>query len=284
MSELNLELDDLKPRSIEEDQDAQTYVIAGFNERFLAYLIDTLPFVLLTYTTFTFAVKYNYIVFTQKNETVWKLLWIALFILYEIIFTSGNRRTLGKKIMGIRVLKKDGSYPTVFSAFFRVTGYFISSFILNLGYIMAAFTPNKRALHDYMAGTIVVRTKSKTSAQETLILILSWAFIAFFVGSWINRTVIKISPYEKKQIEAARRTVNKIARLEEIHYRKYGFYTNDIRRLAALTGNVKAVRYEISKTLAPDSLSIASDGKVYIIKARAKNWRKTKVEISNLNN
>jgi uncharacterized RDD family membrane protein YckC len=33
----------------------------------------------------------------------------------------------------------------------------VSGFILGIGYIMAAFTENKRALHDYIAGTRVIR-------------------------------------------------------------------------------------------------------------------------------
>lgn len=258
----------------------EVFELAGFNERFLAYLIDTFPFVFLNYYTLALAIKNNYIVWNPSIDTKWKLFWIAAFIIYEVIFTSGGRRTLGKKLLGIKVINKDGGNLSVFRAFIRVIGYFISSFTINIGYIMALFNQNRRALHDFLAGSVVIRTREKSPFIEGVILVVSWACLAFLVGSWLNRTILAVTPSEQKQINEAKRTLLKLSKLQEIHYRKYGFYTNDIRRLAQLTGNVKAVRYELSKTIAEGSLEIASDGKSFVISARAKNWRKTKVEVS----
>ncbi|MCX7905228.1 MAG: RDD family protein [Elusimicrobiales bacterium] len=258
----------------------KTFFLAGFNERFLAYVIDVFPFVFLNFYTLSLAVKNNYIIYSDTIETKWKIFWILLFILYEVIFTSGGRVTLGKKILGIKVIHKNGGNLNLFQAFIRVIGYFISSFTINIGYLIALFTPNKRALHDFLASSVVIRTKEKSPFVEGVILIISWACLAFLVGSWLNRTILAVTPYEQKQINEAKRTLLKLAKLQEIHYRKYGFYTNDIKRLAELTGNVKAVRYELSKTLSEGSLEIASDGKNFIISAKAKNWRKTRVEVS----
>lgn len=258
----------------------EVYELAGFNERFLAYLIDTFPFVFLNYFTLSLAVKNNYVIYSQSIANKWKVMWIFIFILYEIIFTSGGRVTLGKKILGIKVLNKNGGSLSVFRALLRVIGYFISSFTLNLGYIISLFNRDRRALHDFIAGSVVVRTREKSSFAEGFILVVSWICLAFLVGSWLNRTVLAVTPSEQKQINEAKRTILKLAKLEEIHYRKYGFYTNDLRRLAELTGNIKAVRYELAKTLSEGSLEIATDGKNFIISARAKNWRKTKIEIT----
>ncbi|MEF3280758.1 MAG: RDD family protein [Elusimicrobiota bacterium] len=279
MNEMDLDLNDLKKDKSDEEK---VYEIAGFNERFIAYLIDVFLFIFPAYYTLTYAIKYNYVINSHSVEIKWKIFWTALFIIYEIIFTSGGRVTLGKKIMGIRVINKNGENLSFFKAFIRVLGYFIGSYLtLNLGYIIAAFNKNKRALHDIMASTIVIKTRQKSMFSEGLILVLSWGLMAFFIGQWANKTILKITPTEQKQINEAKRTLAKLAKLEEIHYRKYGFYTNDIKRLAELTGNIKAVRYEISKTLAEGSLELASDGKTFAITAKAKNWRKTRVEISN---
>lgn len=262
------------------EKNDEVFELAGFNERFLAYLIDTFPFVFLNYYTFAFALKNNYITYSDDIANKWKIFWILVFILYEVVFTSGGRVTLGKKILGIKVIHKNGGFLTPFGALLRVVGYFISSFTINLGYIMALFTKDRRTLHDYIASSVVVRTREKSPFVEGLILVMSWSCLAFLVASWLNRTVLAITPYEQKQINEAKKTLLKLSKLQEIHYRKYGFYTNDIKRLAELTGNVKAVRYELSKTLHEGSLEIASDGKSFIISAKAKNWRKTKVEVS----
>ncbi|MCX7641591.1 MAG: RDD family protein [Elusimicrobiales bacterium] len=258
----------------------EIFELAGFNERFLAYLIDTFPFVFLNFYTLGVAIKNNYVIYSDAVATKWKIFWILIFILYEVIFTSGGRVTIGKKILGIRVIHKNGGNLTPLHAFIRVIGYFISSFTINIGYIMALFNRNRRALHDFFASSVVIRTREKSPFAEGVILIISWACLAFLVGSWLNRTILAVTPSEQKQINEAKRTLLKLSKLEEIHYRKYGFYTNDIRRLAELTGNVKAVRYELSKTLSEGSLEIASDGKSFVISAKAKNWRKTKVEVS----
>ncbi len=271
------------PKSVSDplkNVDEEVYELAGFNERFLAYIIDTFPFVFLNYFTLSIAVKNNYVLYSDSLATKWKIAWLFLFILYETIFTSGGRRTVGKKILGIKVIHKNGGSLTILQAFLRVIGYFISSFTINLGYLMSLFNKNKRALHDFMASSIVVRTSQKTPFLDGLILVISWVCLAFLVANWLNRTVLALTPSEQKQINEARRTLLKLAKLEEIHYRKYGFYTNDLKRLAELTGNINAVRYEIAKTLSSGSLEIASDGKSFIIQAKAKNWRKTKVEVS----
>lgn len=276
MSKININLDDIKKTHEREE----VYEIAGFNERFLAYLIDTLPFVFLHSLTLTLAIKNNYIIYNTSIERTWKIIWIVLFIIYEIIFTSGGRRTVGKKIMGIKVVDKNAKDLNLIKALIRVIGYFISAYTLNLGYIIAAFNSQRITLHDFMASTRVIRTKEKSDFLQGLILVISWSLMAFFVANWANRTILRITPSEQKQINEAKRTLMKLSQLEEIHYRKFGFYTNDLKRLAQLTGNIKAVRYEISKTIAEGSLELASNGKMYVITAKAKNWRKTQVEVS----
>jgi hypothetical protein len=108
---------------------------------------------------------------------------------------------------------------------------------------------------------------------------VSWSLMAIFIGSWLNQTVFQISPAEKVQIRAAHRTISKLGVLEGIYMTKEGHYTNDLKRLAALTGNENAVRAELFRTLEPDTLEIASNGRKFIITAKARNWRKTEVQV-----
>lgn len=71
--------------------------------------------------------------------------------------SSSKQATLGKMALGLRVTDKYGRRIT----FARASGRYFSkllSRILMIGYIMAGFTARKQALHDMIAGTLVVRT------------------------------------------------------------------------------------------------------------------------------
>jgi len=260
-------------------------VTAGFNERFLAYVIDALPFVAVCYASFSLLLKKGLLSYSVPLESKWKFLWILAYLVYETVLSSGGRATLGKFIMGIRV-KAAGRAGSgledlgFFKALLRSLAYFLSAFTLNLGFLLALFTRNKRALHDYIAGSRVVSLRERGDAANGLIMGLSWALMAVFCWSWINQYVLKMTPFEKRQVITAYTTISKLGVLEKIYLKENGYYTNDLKRLAAITGNVKAVRAELLKNLADNSLSIASDGRGYIITAKARNWRKTEVQVT----
>ncbi|HAT72246.1 MAG TPA: hypothetical protein DCS63_05470 [Elusimicrobia bacterium] len=256
---------------------------AGFNERFLAYVIDAFPFVAGTYLSLNAMVKAGILAYTTANEWKWKLLWIGAYVVYETALSSGGRATVGKLIMNLRVRALDGGDLSVGRAFVRALAYFLSSATLNLGYLAALVTPRKRALHDYVAGSRVISLRERGDLASGLVLALSWGLMAILIGSWLNQTVLKISPAEKRQIIAAHRTISKLAKLEEIYMRREGHYTNDLKTLANMTGNVNAVRAELYKTLEPGTLAIASNGRKYRITAKARNWRKTEVQVASQN-
>ncbi|MEO0141313.1 MAG: RDD family protein [candidate division WOR-3 bacterium] len=82
---------------------------------------------------------------------------IVAYILYVIIPTGKTGQTIGKRIMGIRVVDKSGSPPGIGKAFLReVVGKLISEAIFGLGFILAAFDNQRRAWHDRITGTYVI--------------------------------------------------------------------------------------------------------------------------------
>lgn len=64
--------------------------------------------------------------------------------------------TLGKMICKIRVTDLNGERISLVKATGRFFGKYLSGFLLGVGYIMAAFTERRQALHDKMAGTLVL--------------------------------------------------------------------------------------------------------------------------------
>jgi uncharacterized RDD family membrane protein YckC len=81
-----------------------------------------------------------------------------LAIAYETYFVGRHGATLGKMVCGLRVVRSDGERVSYGRAFGRYWACQVSSIILAIGYIMAAFDSQKRALHDRMCDTRVVRT------------------------------------------------------------------------------------------------------------------------------
>ncbi len=82
---------------------------------------------------------------------------ILNWLYYSLLESSAWQATLGKKALGLEVTDLDGNRI----GFGRATGRFfakiISSIILGIGYLMAGFTEKKQALHDILAGTLVIR-------------------------------------------------------------------------------------------------------------------------------
>lgn len=75
---------------------------------------------------------------------------------YYAYFLPKNGQTPGKSIMGIRVVKMGGGGLTPVDAILRYIGYYVNSFLLMIGWIVALFTPDNRGIHDYIAGTRVI--------------------------------------------------------------------------------------------------------------------------------
>ncbi len=65
-------------------------------------------------------------------------------------------RTVGKRMFGIRVLQLDGSPMNWFEAFERAGGYAAGVATGLLGFAQVYWDPNRQAIHDKIAGTVVI--------------------------------------------------------------------------------------------------------------------------------
>jgi uncharacterized RDD family membrane protein YckC len=89
--------------------------------------------------------------------TVYPILALAQWLYFALMESSSRQATLGKMAIGIRVTDLDGNRIGFGKATGRYFAKFLSALILGIGYLMAAFTEKKQALHDILAGTLVVR-------------------------------------------------------------------------------------------------------------------------------
>ncbi len=84
---------------------------------------------------------------------------IAVACTYETFFLVKFAATPGKMALGVKVLRPDGSKLDVGRAIGRYFAKLLSAIILYIGYIMAGFDSQKRALHDMICDTRVIKTR-----------------------------------------------------------------------------------------------------------------------------
>ena len=85
------------------------------------------------------------------------LFWLATDAAYHTYFVSAHGATPGKLALGLRVVVATGAPMTVGLALGRYIASWVSTFVLCIGFIIAAFDPQKRTLHDRICSTRVVR-------------------------------------------------------------------------------------------------------------------------------
>lgn len=78
------------------------------------------------------------------------------WLYYTLMECSSKQATLGKMALGIIVTDLDGQPISFGKANGRYWGKIVSTLIFGIGFIMAGFTEKKQALHDIMAGCLVV--------------------------------------------------------------------------------------------------------------------------------
>jgi uncharacterized RDD family membrane protein YckC len=89
-------------------------------------------------------------------------LWIALWWCYFAVGWGLLGATVGKWIFGLRIVDHRGRSPIGLSrAFLRLAAYSVSSVTLGMGHLLIELRPDRRALHDVLAGTWVVRHRTR---------------------------------------------------------------------------------------------------------------------------
>lgn len=85
------------------------------------------------------------------------VLFTAIGLTYLLIFQIVLGRTLGMRVLGIRIIDVYGDRPSAGRCIARCAGYLASVATLFLGFLWIGFDSEKRGLQDWIAGTYVIR-------------------------------------------------------------------------------------------------------------------------------
>ncbi len=79
---------------------------------------------------------------------------------YQWFFLTQNHgQTIGKMLMGIRVVKLNGEPLQATDAILRYLGTYLNSAVLMLGWLWATWDEDRQGWHDKIAHTIVVKAR-----------------------------------------------------------------------------------------------------------------------------
>jgi uncharacterized RDD family membrane protein YckC len=127
---------------------------AGFWIRFVAIVIDIIILAIVN--------SFIGIIFGQGasgTSGLPALLSLAVGAAYYIVAYSRYGQSVGKLAMGIKVVDVNGGLLSPGGAGVRYIGYWVSSIILLIGYLMVIWDPRKQGLHDKMAGSFVIHVR-----------------------------------------------------------------------------------------------------------------------------
>ncbi|RBP51578.1 RDD family protein [Arenicella xantha] len=131
---------------------------AGFWIRVAATVIDTI-ILMLVIMPLMFLV-YGGDVLSEGNMSngFWDVMisYVLPAVAYIVLWVKIGG-TPGKRLLGLRIVNESTLQNLTWgAAIIRYIGYFVSMFLLFIGYIWVAFDKKKKGLHDYMGSSIVI--------------------------------------------------------------------------------------------------------------------------------
>ncbi|MBF0175259.1 MAG: RDD family protein [Magnetococcales bacterium] len=159
-----------------------TITYAGFWVRLAAVFYDSL---ILNIPTMIFGFIFGLIYYSnnpnaaaKENDSLFNLIGILVAWIYMALMESSSKQaTLGKMLLRIKVTDLSGNRLSFGRASGRYFGKTISFMILCIGFLMAGFTSKKQALHDKMAGCLVINNQETKGRKVWMIIALAIMFL-----------------------------------------------------------------------------------------------------------
>jgi uncharacterized RDD family membrane protein YckC len=244
---------------------------ARFSDRFVSYLIDTVPYA------------------AGAVGTVWVLLvpmgrpptpalvaaacsaWVTLAFGVQLV---GNMRgaTPGKALMGLRVVRRDGGGELGFGrSLVRALLWLLGSGLANAGFLLALLNRENRALHDYASGAAVVEAYGKSRGEGAAVFAAAaLAAIGLFSlnlwTAWSRPTTADL-----EAVSRARSGLVVIALVQEAHMKREGVFASSLDQLAAASGDPAQFRAAMAELYRTDSFTVEGGNRRWRVKAQARD-------------
>jgi uncharacterized RDD family membrane protein YckC len=157
---------------------------AGFWQRFFAMIPDGFIAAGLSYALAGPLVRAG---FDPMGLIVNGAAFAVFVVYYTGMQASGLQATVGKMLLGLKVTDLQGGRASPGRMLLRELGKIASAIPLFIGYLLAAFTGRKQALHDMIASTVVVKVAPAKVMLGAVAVVASavmagWLFTTFLAG------------------------------------------------------------------------------------------------------
>lgn len=249
---------------------------ARFSDRFVAYLLDTIPFG------------------AGAAGTVWVLLgplakaptpellalvgaaWVTVVFAYQLV---GNLKggTIGKRLLGLRVVARDGGPPGFRRSLIRAAIWLLGSTAGSFGFLVALFNRENRTLHDYASGTVVVEAYRKSAAEGAALFLAGALGVIGLFGFQIYSGWARPTPRDRAAVSKANDGLSVIALVQEAYKAKNGTYATSIDQLAEASGNPAEFRTAMAVLFMPEPFKMEAGNRGWRIRAAARDRHRTPV-------
>jgi uncharacterized RDD family membrane protein YckC len=143
---------------------------AGFASRFSAFAVDlvfltAIFIIVLAAISFTASVLAGKSIHFNRSDT-WVVVAYAVWaFIYFAHFWGLNGKTTGGALFGVQVVTTDGGDVSLRRAIGRALVFPLSFLILGLGFLGILWGDRRRALHDVIAGTVVIYSWDAQAAR-----------------------------------------------------------------------------------------------------------------------
>jgi uncharacterized RDD family membrane protein YckC len=174
------------------DPETKSPTPAGHDVRFIAHLIDTAAVVLLLLAGLFVGLGLGNAVGRYSQTLGAVLVILPPFLMHPWYYIWTARKsgaTMGKRTLGLSVVHVSGDAVGLRTLSIRYLGYLLSAVTLGLGHLVTLARRDRRALHDHVAGTVVVQSSPLSRTARA-----GWA-----VGAVVALVVFAVAGLWSKQ-------------------------------------------------------------------------------------
>ena len=249
---------------------------ARFSDRFVAYLLDTVPFGAGAVATVWLVLGPLAKAPTPQLLSFVGAAWITAIFAYQLVGNM-NGGTIGKRLLGLRVVARDGGSPGFLRSLIRAAVWLIGTTGGAFGFLVALCNRENRTLHDLASGTVVVEAYRKSAAEGAALFIAGALGAVGLFGFQIYSGWSRPTKHDRAAVAKADAGLAVIAQVEEAFKEKHGTYATSIDELAEASGNPGEFKDAMAMLFLPEPFKMEAGNRGWRIRAVARDRARTPV-------
>lgn len=206
-----------EPREQADVRATKTITVIGFGRRLAAILLDALLLgVLGMFVAFAIGMVGVFVDMYTPNRplplsSLIVICTLVFSVAYYVVAWSRTGQTIGKTMLGIKIVGTDGKPLSGGQAFLRFIGYLVSGIVFALGFIWVLFDRKRQGWHDKISGSYVVDvdavfgdtdavTWEPSDPKPSIFWIVIWILLAIGLPVGAVTSILTMGPFVGKAV------------------------------------------------------------------------------------